>query len=278
MTAVKHNPQIHHRRSGRLKGYDYTQAGAYFVTIATQGRACLFGEVRDGEMRLSAVGKIVQWEWMRLEEKFSHVELGACVVMPNHIHGIIVIHGAERSPRHGTAEPNAEPHVGATQAGQPGRISGLAIPSNMDTSGTDGSPRHGSTNVPDMEIPAVDGDPDGPGWATRHEQNLTIDGNVGLPDEAVKDIGGSPLRGPGGPPPHSLGAIIGQWKSRVTKRAWKLPGMHGTPIWQRNYYEHIIRDEADLRRIEEYIQNNPRLWEQDQLHPQAAPNKFNQDR
>ena len=119
---MKYNPQIHHRRSSRLKGYDYTQAGAYFITIATQGRACLFGEVRDGEMRLSAVGKIVQWEWMRLEEKFPPVKLGACVVMPNHIHGIMVIHAAERSPRHGTAEPNAEPHVGATQAGQPGEI------------------------------------------------------------------------------------------------------------------------------------------------------------
>ena len=94
------DPQIHHRHSIRLQGYDYTQAGAYFVTIAAQGRACLFGEVRDGEMRLSAVGKIVQWEWMRLEEQFPPVELGACVVMPNHIHGIIVIHAAERAPRH----------------------------------------------------------------------------------------------------------------------------------------------------------------------------------
>jgi hypothetical protein len=127
-----------------------------------------------------------------------------------------------------------------------------------------------------MEIHHGDGDLDGRPGATRHEQNLPMDGKDGLPDEAIEEIGGSPLRGPGGPPPQSLGAIIGQWKSRVTKRAWKLPGMHGTPIWQRNYYEHIIRDEADLRRIEEYIQNNPRLWEQDQLHPQAAPNKFNQ--
>ena len=64
----------------------------------------------------------------------------------------------------------------------------------------------------------------------------------------------------------------------MTKRAWKLPGMHGIPIWQRNYYEHIIRDDADLRRIEEYIQNNPLRWAQDQLHPQAPPNQFNQDR
>ena len=72
--------------------------------------------------------------------------------------------------------------------------------------------------------------------------------------------------------------MVGQWKSRVTKRVWKLPGMNGRPIWQRNYYEHIIRDEASMRRIEDYIQNNPRRWEQDQLHPQALPNKFNQDR
>ena len=98
------------------------------------------------------------------------------------------------------------------------------------------------------------------------------------PDKASEDIGGSPVHGPRGPAAQSLGAIIAQWKSRVTKRIWKLPGMQGKPIWQRNYYEHIIRDETDLRRIEEYIQNNLLHWAEDQLHPQASPNKLNQDR
>jgi hypothetical protein len=128
-----------------------------------------------------------------------------------------------------------------------------------------------------MQIPAVDGVSNGPGRATRYEQNFATKGTHPLPDEAIKDNVGSPLRGPGGPPSQSLGAIIGQWKSRVTKRAWKLPGMHGTPIWQRNYYEHILRDETDYQRIAQYIQTNPLRWEQDQLHPHASPNPFNQD-
>ena len=127
---------------------------------------------------------------------------------------------------------------------------------------------------------AVVWDSDGPGRATRLGPNLIMEEDGRLPDEAMEEMGGSPVHQPEpkGPPEGSLGAMIGQWKSRVTKRAWKLPGMQGRPIWLRNYYEHIIRDEADLRRIEEYVQNNPRRWEQDQLHPQAAPNKFNQDR
>jgi REP element-mobilizing transposase RayT len=298
---VKYSPQIHHRRSIRLQGYDYSQAGAYFVTICAWQRGCLFGDVAAGEMRLNAVGKIVEWEWRRLGEGFPNVELGEFVVMPNHIHGIIFIHAAERATRHeqnlttngivGLPDEAAAgivgsplrggSNVGATQADLCMPNSGTDTQSNMDMPGADGSPRRGRTNTPDMECPAVDGGLDGPGRATRYEQNLSINGNMGLPDEASAGIVGSPLRGPGGPPSQSLGAIIGQWKSRVTKRTWKLPGMRGMrgiPVWQRNYYEHIIRDEADYQRIAQYIQTNPLRWEQDQLHPQAPPNQFNQDR
>ena len=88
---MPYNPQIHHRRSIRLKGYDYTQAGAYFVTLVTQERACLFGEIVDNVMRLNLAGQVVRAEWQRLASAFPDVQLDAFVIMPNHVHGIIVI-------------------------------------------------------------------------------------------------------------------------------------------------------------------------------------------
>lgn len=89
--TMKYDPEKHHRRSIRLKGYDYRQTGAYFVTICTQNRACLFCKVVDGEMRLNEAGQMVLAEWNVLPERFPMVELDAFVVMPNHTHGIIVI-------------------------------------------------------------------------------------------------------------------------------------------------------------------------------------------
>jgi putative transposase len=83
----------HHRRSIRLKGYDYSQAGAYFVTICTQDRACLFGDVVNGEMLLNAAGRMVQTVWDDVPNHYPGVELDAFVVMPNHVHGIVVVAG-----------------------------------------------------------------------------------------------------------------------------------------------------------------------------------------
>jgi len=88
---MKFDPRIHHRRSIRLKGYDYRQAGGYFVTMVTQGRDALFGEVVNGEMILNDAGKmIVRW-WLELPNKFPNVNVDIFVVMPNHFHGIIFI-------------------------------------------------------------------------------------------------------------------------------------------------------------------------------------------
>jgi REP element-mobilizing transposase RayT len=88
---MPYDPTRHHRRSIRLKGYDYSQAGAYFITICTQDRACLFGKVVNGEMQLNDAGRMVLAEWNMLPERFPHVVLDAFVVMPNHVHGIVVI-------------------------------------------------------------------------------------------------------------------------------------------------------------------------------------------
>ncbi len=88
---MSYDPQKHHRRSIRLKGYDYAQAGAYFVTICAWQRECLFGEIVDDEMRLNDFGRVVEEEWLRTAEVRPNVDLDAFVIMPNHVHGTIVI-------------------------------------------------------------------------------------------------------------------------------------------------------------------------------------------
>src|SRR6266542_2316856 len=91
---MKFDPQKHHRRSIRLKDYDYSQAGAYYVTIDVQNRDCLFGEIVNSEMILNDAGKMIEEKWNALLERFTNIELDVYQVMPNHSHGIIVIVGA----------------------------------------------------------------------------------------------------------------------------------------------------------------------------------------
>ncbi|HSM82944.1 MAG TPA: hypothetical protein VLS96_14735 [Nodosilinea sp.] len=87
---MKYNPDKHHRRSLRLKGYDYSAAGAYFITICAFQRHCLFGQVVNGEMQLNEFGQIAAECWQAIPEHFSHIELDEYIVMPNHVHGILV--------------------------------------------------------------------------------------------------------------------------------------------------------------------------------------------
>ena len=92
---LKYDPQVHHRRSIRLTGYDYSQAGAYFVSICLQNRVCLFGEIIEKGMNLNDAGEMVERWWTKLENKFPHVETDDYVLMPNHFHGIVSIVGAD---------------------------------------------------------------------------------------------------------------------------------------------------------------------------------------
>ena len=89
---MKYSPDIHHRRSIRLKGYDYSQAGAYFVTLCTQNKECLLGEITKGKVGLSPYGQIVHEEWIRTAEIRKEIIMDLFVVMPNHLHGIVFIH------------------------------------------------------------------------------------------------------------------------------------------------------------------------------------------
>lgn len=194
----KFDPKKHHRRSIRLKNYDYSSAGAYYVTIVTFRRDILFGEILNGEMKLNQAGKIVQAELLELEKRLAYIQLGAFIIMPNHIHIIIFI----LTP------------IGATRLG------------------------FSKTNFIESS----------------------------LQKETTKSNEGSPLL-PRGPKPASLGTIISQFKSRVTKRLWNIKSLKNTPIWQRNYYEHIIRDEKDLQNKTDYIEANPMLWDEDDENP-----------
>ncbi len=189
----KYDPQKRHRKSIRLQGYDYSQAGAYFVTIVTYHRDCLFGEIENEIMILNEFGKIADECWRAIPDHFPNVELGAHMIMPNHMHGVIVIHDDESAS-----------HLGMT-------------------------------------------DDDGRGAAMlRPYANTTNNHKINVK-------------------PRSLGAIIRSYKSAVTYRINK--EHNATGIWQRNYYEHIIRSADEANRIHLYIEANPAQWDTDDENP-----------
>lgn len=206
---MQYDPFKHHRRSIRLKGYDYSQEGAYYVTIVTQHRLCLFGDVVNDEMRLSDAGRMIKSEWIGLPKRFPNVELDEFVLMPNHMHGIIVITDKMDGTRRATtrvAPTDANPDWNSVGAG--------LVPAQHDA-----------------------------------------------PDENTHDP--------------TLGNIVGAWKSTVTDEyIHGVHDLHWEPfqrkLWQRGYYEHIIRDEKDLARIREYIINNPANWDADEENPKYS--------
>ena len=187
---MKFDPEKHHRRSIRLKDYDYSQGGAYFVTILAKKRECVFGEIVNGEMHLSKIGQVAEECWEEIPRHFPDIDLDAYVIMPNHIHGILVIGD-----------------VGARHA----------------------SPLQNPPPPPDT------------GTAAR----------------------------PTGVKRGSIGAIVGSFKSVATKRINELRRTPGEPVWQRNYFEHVIRSEESLNKIREYIFANPAQWETDPENPKV---------
>ncbi len=206
------NPDTHHRRSIRLRGYDYSQPGAYFITVCTWQRNHLFGEVIDGEMVLNDLGKIVLEEWLAGCWIRPSITLGEFVVMPNHFHGIAII-GPGDHPRF--------PEIGMNPVGA-----------------TCGRPF-------ETGYPFETGRP--PGDGSKHRQG----------DRR------SPLRGP---KPASVSALMSGFKSVVTRRINQHIGTTGFPVWQRNYWERLIRDEDEFFVLSEYIRQNPSQWQLDSLY------------
>lgn len=226
---------IQRRRSIRLSGYDYSLAGAYFVTVCTQGRACLFGEITDNEMRLNDAGQAVADEWLKSAAIRDEILLDEWVVMPNHFHGIVII-------TEGRGDRPVAP-VGITDHFRGDRP--IALIRTTD---------HFRGDRPVALIGTTD--------HFRGDQPVapTIDGS----DRLVASTGGGNRAGPSS---GSVGALMAGFKSAVTKRINILRGMPGVPVWQRNYHEHIIRDEESLARIRRYIMDNPRQWALDRENP-----------
>jgi len=184
---MRFHPERHHRRSIRLKGYDYRQAGAYFVTICTQDRAFLFGQVVHDEMQLNDAGKMVYDVWNDLPAFYPGVQTDAFIVMPNHIHGIIILVGAD--PR--VCSDSGPPAC-------PGQPQELGQPQGV---------------APALGLPDI----------VHRFKTMTTRRYA----DGVKRLGWEPFRG---------------------------------RLWQRNYYERIIRNEESLNRIRGYILTNPMRW------------------
>ena len=221
---MKPKSNLPRRRAMRLRDYDYTQSGAYFVTICAQHRRCLFGTITDGKMRLSEIGEIVVECLNHIPQHFPSVELDACVVMPNHIHGIIAW---------GISLPG-NPHLPDTTKDRRGEVPLSALHKTHIVGA--GSPRPSDTKMPTV----------GAGSPRPFQNNPNPINKTPLP---------------------SLGKIIAYFKYQSTKRINQRYNTPGTRRWQRNYHDHIIRDDPDLQRLREYIQINPMKWELDQLHP-----------
>ncbi|HEX4953797.1 MAG TPA: transposase [Thermoanaerobaculia bacterium] len=188
---MRFDPDRHRRRSLRLKSYDYSQAGGYYVTVVAQDRESLFGEVTSQTMRLNDAGRMVDSVWRDLALFYPGVRLDAFVVMPNHIHGVLFL-------------------VGATPRGCP------------------------------------------PGGGRRGEEGQA--------------------RGPAPTASLSLPDVVHRFKTLTTRRYIEGVKQQGwmtfrARLWQRNYHEHVIRDEESLALIREYIANNPAGWAEDQENP-----------
>ena len=185
---MKPDQPKYHRRSIRLNKYDYSQNGAYFVTLATFQRKCLFGKIMDGQIVLSSIGKIVREEWFTSANirKEIHLDAEDFIIMPNHIHGVVQIAGAR----------------------------------NVGAQGLRPIPNSGGRRPPLQRRP------------------------------------------------RSLSSFISGFKSSVTKRAIAFDETIAGSIWQRNYYEHIIRDEQEWARIRAYIGTNPANWARDEENPE----------
>ena len=217
------------RRSIRLRGYDYSKSGAYFVTICTQNRACLFGEIIDREMGLNDAGGMIQTVWDEIPEYYTGVDIDAFQIMPNHIHGIIVIVGAG---------PCACPETETIPCACPDNI--LQPRDKLQFCDT--------VQKQNSEHPHNFGQPQGEGQPQKIGQPQGVAPTLSLPD------------------------VIHRFKTMTTKRYVDGVKQNGWPrfngkLWQRNYWEHIIRNESELNRIRQYIIENPVKWEFDRNNP-----------
>jgi REP element-mobilizing transposase RayT len=231
---MTYDPRIHHRRSIRLRGYDYAGGGAYFITICTQDKEFLFGQIVEGNMVLSEQGSIVQRIWDALPRRFPSLVQDAFQMMPNHLHAIFVLPGPglEEALALATGAPIIQP----TPSNFVGRFHendrivgvGLALPST-----TNGNAKRDSAAI------GTEG------------RAIGIEGTASRP----------PTRRV------SMGDVVGAFKSISTIALNKFMSRPGAHPLHENFYEHIIRDTHELEMIRDYIIHNPERWLEDPENP-----------
>ena len=221
------NPEKHHRRSIRLQGYDYSSNGMYYITICVKDRMHEFGHVEQGEMKLNDLGNIAHSYIEEIPLHYKKVTLGEFVVMPDHVHLILVIHDHERDfagTCHGVSNQSTRDD-GINDFGGDDDFGGNDDFGNVGT-------RHG------MSL-----------HCQNHDQN-------GISPPNINQFGKSI--------PGSVSMIINQYKSSVKR--WCNKNDHPEFKWQPRFYDHIIRNENAFHIISAYIQNNPIKWDNDYIN------------
>ena len=213
MTLFKNKYRI---ESIRLPGYDYSRPGAYFITIVVHNRQCLFGEIVNGEMTLNEFGEIVKTEWQKTGALRPNIDVDAFIVMPNHLHGILIITDNDDLYHHHNRNRNRDRNRRDTLQ----RVS------------------------------------------TESESESESESGMGM----EPGMGMGTIEQFGKPTHNSIPTIVRLFKSTVTKQINQIRQTLGIPVWQRNYYEHIIRNDDELNKIREYIINNPLTWKTDENH------------
>ena len=245
---MAYNPEKHHRRSIRLKGHDYSASGVYFITICTYQREGLFGEVLAGEMQLNRFGRMVRSHWLNLPKYHCHLRLDEFVVMPNHIHGILTLIDDSAKDSYNPAlvvGPDFNDYI-------------------MDST--------------DTLVVGVDLD----NHSLGHRDALVVGAGfdnhaLGYTDALLAKpaptpsvnsmVNHSTINKTGHPRRYGIPEIVRGFKTFSARRINQMRKSKGIPVWQRNYYEHIVQDVVSLQHIRHYIFNNPLSWQKDQLHP-----------
>ena len=219
--------------SARLKDYDYSSNGAYYLTIVTQDREHFFGNILHGKMQLSEIGKIAQKYWDEIPQHFSFIKLDEMVVMPNHIHGILWIDKLDNGVKMNVVV-NDMVHNDMVECDDTTNdtLGGAMVDALGDTmDDVAGVETLHATSLQQQQ--------------QQHHQSKSKQ------NKKMTKI--SPKRG-------SLSTVIRSFKSIVTKNSRKInPNFK----WQPRFYDLIIRNNNELNRIRNYIVNNPKIWERD---------------
>jgi REP element-mobilizing transposase RayT len=270
----------------RLQNWDYRWNGKYFITICTHNMHHLFGKIENGKMILSNVGVLADVFWHEIKNHAKNVELDAFVVMPNHIHGIIEL---KNEFDYGSLPDHRKKEVKIQQL-KPGdpiyeilqEVNQSWEEDNMDDTESADSSADSSTDSKDRACPVstISTSPQSSAdSAAASSADSTADGSgdstAASTARACPGSTVSPSPPPAAKPPspgslrfqnigkNSISSIIGSYKSAVSKHAHRL----GYPMeWQSGFWDSILRTDQDLRRVQHYINNNPKKWKGDHLH------------